>query len=130
MLMTQFFTALLTLHILQLIFNNKSSTNHIRPSLIPDETKYMLFTHSRNPTDNITQSTTLEGLNIERATRYKYLGNWLDEQFTLKSHINSTVTKLRQLEYFYRHRTNFPLAHRKHIIEAILMLDLEYRDVI
>ena len=69
----------------------------------------MLFSRSTNTDFNYVNITTLAGSNIERVTEYKYLGIWLDDKLTFKSHINKLVGKCRQkLGYLYRNKSCFP----------------------
>ena len=68
---------------------------------------------------------------IERVTKYKYLGIWLDEKITFKYHIDKLACNLRQkIDFFYRNTTSFPVICGKRVIEAVFLSVLDYGDVI
>ena len=114
MQMTQFYTVQRTVY--AAIRNLQCSFNALRVTLSKHKlvlntkkTKFMLFSRSTNTDFNTVNITTLTGSNLERVTDYKYLGIWLDDKLTFKSHINKLVGKCRQqLGYLYRNKSCFP----------------------
>ena len=91
----------------------------------------MIFSRDRDADFNGLNISTADSSIIERVTEYKYLGIWLDEKLTFKSHVDKLVSKLRQkIGFFYRNRANFPMISRKRVIEAVFMSVLDYGDVI
>lgn len=74
---------------------------------------------------------TVNRLMIERVTEYKYLCIWIDDELSLKCHIDTLVCRLKQkVGYFYRNNTIFPTFCRKRVAEAIFMSVLDHSDVI
>lgn len=58
--------------------------------LIASKTKFMLFSKARDNGNRNICISTMQGLNIERVTNYKYLGIWTDDKLTFKYHIEKT----------------------------------------
>ncbi len=54
----------------------------------------MIFSRARNIADDDLHITT--GHSIERLSKYKYLGIWLDQKLTFKFHIDILASKLKQ----------------------------------
>ena len=66
----------------------------------------MLFTRATNFDHNSVHLYTKTGSEIERVTEHKYLGIWLDEDFSFKYHINELILKLRQkIGFLYRNKS-------------------------
>ena len=95
------------------------------------KTKFMLFSRARNIDHSSLHISTVDGSSIERVTEYKYLGIWLDEQLSFKTHISCLATKLRQkVGFLYRNRSSFPMISRKRVVEAVFLSVLDFGDVI
>ena len=102
----------------------------LRLVLNAEKTKYMLFT-KRTLIGNYPQLCASDGTIIERVPHYKYLGIWLDDKLTFRTHIEVLTKKLRmKLGFFYRNRSCFPWHTRKRLIEALFLSALDYGDII
>ena len=117
---------------LQIAFDSLQTTlSELRLILNSDKTKFMLFTRARNIEFESLLITTADGSPIEKVSEYKYLGIWLDEKLSFKTHVDSLATKLRQkVGFLYRNRSSFPMISRKRVIEAVFLSVLDYGDVI
>ena len=61
----------------------------------------------------------------------KYLGLWLNEKLSFKTHVGGLATKLRQkVGFLFRNRASFPMFCRKRVVEAVFLSVLDYGDVI
>ena len=91
----------------------------------------MLFSRDRNIDCATFNISAVDGSSIERVTDYKYLGLWLDENLSFRTHVGCLATKLRQkVGFLYRNRSSFPMISRKRVVEAVFLSVLDYGDVI
>ena len=87
-----------------------------------NKTKFMLFSKAKTTGTDIPPLSTLDGTSIEKVSKYKYLGLWLDDNLSFKHHVNDLASRLRQkVGFLYRNRSCFPPICRKRIIEAVFM---------
>ena len=117
---------------LQLSFNSlQTALTDLKLVLNARKTKTMLFSRATIDSQSNICILTKNGSAIERVSDYKYLGIWLDEKLSFKTHIDKLVKKLRQkIGYFYRNRSNYPMSCRRRVIEAVFMSVLDYGDLI
>ena len=81
--------------------------------------------------DIITTITTADGTPLERVSCYKYLGIWIDDKLSFKSHVAELLKKLKPLlAFFYRNKSCLPQYSRKQIVLATFLPVLDYGDVI
>ena len=91
----------------------------------------MLFSMAKRVDFTKLLISTVDGSTIERVTEYKYLGFWLDEKLSFKTHVVNLASKLRQkVGFLFRNRCCFPLFCRKRVVEAVFLSVLDYGDVI
>ena len=73
----------------------------------------------------------LSGACIEQVTSYKYLGIWLDEDLSFKTHITDLAKKIKpKIGFLYRNRSCFSKVNRKRVIQATVMPILDYGDIL
>ena len=95
------------------------------------KTKFMVFSRTRNSDHTSLRISAKNGTDIEMVTEYKYLGIWLDNKLSFRTHIDNLASTLRQkVGFLYRNRSSFPLICRKRVIEAVFLSVLDYGDVI
>ena len=91
----------------------------------------MLFSRSKNIDSSSLSLCTLNGVNIEQVSEYKYLGIWLDEKLKFSFHIELLAKQLRiKIGFLYRHKSSLPISCRKRIVEAVFMPVLDYGDIL
>ncbi len=117
---------------LQLSFNILQDTlSDHKLVLNSRKSKFMLFSRARHIDFTKLLILTTDGSLIERVSDYKYLGLWLDEKLSFKTHIDCLASKLQQkVGFLYRNRSSFPMFSRKRVVEAVFLSVLDYGDVI
>ena len=117
---------------LQLAFNILQTVlAQLKLVLNASKTKFMVFTRSLNVDYSNLCIKTVKEAQIERVSKYKYLGIWLDDKLTFKFHIDTLASKLRQkIGFLYRNKSIFPIICRKKIIEAVFLSVMDYGDTI
>ena len=75
--------------------------NNLYFSLNPTKTKVMWFGRRGAEPSTSIEITTREGMVLEPAITYKYLGIWLDSTLSFSSHPSKLQSKLRQNSIFY-----------------------------
>ncbi len=116
-LQDSFYTFQLTLLKLKLVLN-------------VNKTKYIIFTRSRSMTTALL-ILTIDDLQIERVSTYKYLGIWLDEKLAFDVHIDYLVKRLKpRLGFLFRQKKSVSFRARKRIIQSTFLPILDYSDVI
>jgi hypothetical protein len=75
--------------------------------------------------------TTIEGLDLEVVTSYKYLGVWLDGTLSFSQHISKLQAKVKsRLGFLYRNRSSFIPAAKLTLFQMTILPMLDYRDII
>ena len=64
--------------------------------LNPGKSKYMIFTKKLSADCNST-ITTVDEININRVSCYKYLGFWIDDRLSFKTHVAELLKKLKPI---------------------------------
>uniref|UniRef100_A0A8C6V4C6 Reverse transcriptase domain-containing protein n=1 Tax=Neogobius melanostomus TaxID=47308 RepID=A0A8C6V4C6_9GOBI len=101
----------------------------LKLSLNTRKTKYMLF--SKRQEVQPLNIHTFDGTVIERVSSYKYLGFWLDEKLTFKTHVSKLCRSLKsKLSFYYRNKSCIPLNYRKEIVQATFLSVLDYGDTV
>ena len=95
-----------------------------------NKTKCMLFTRSLNISayDGIR---TLNGEQINFVSTYKYLGIWLDAKLSFKQHIEQLTKKIKvKIGFLYRKKSCFSQSNRKTIVQAVILPEFDYSDLL
>jgi len=100
--------------------SNKLSVN-------TDKTNYCIFKNKNVNLDILLPDLTINNKSINKVKLCKYLGITLDDQLTFTNHINSIVTKLRNLcGMYYKLRFLLPQKSLKNLYFALVQPHLTY----
>ncbi len=92
--------------------------------------KRMIFTKRKSAHSNSCSITTLQGLEIELVSKYKYLGVLIDDSLSFGPHIQNLVRKLKSKLGLFRVKQCLSFAARKRLIAATFLSVLDYCDII
>lgn len=94
-----------------------------------DKTKLMYFSRSCSKIVTANISTT-DAKCIELVSSYTYLGIWLDEKLSFKTHFDNLVKRLKvKLGFYFRNKSCFNFAARKKLVLATFLPMIDYGDV-
>ena len=111
-------------------YSIQNALEGLKLSLNVGKTKYILFSN-KTKTETSGPILSLSGAHIEQVSTYKYLGIWLDEDFSFKTHITNLAKKIKpKIGFLYRNRSCFSKANRKRVIQATIMPILDYGDIL
>uniref|UniRef100_M4AZN2 ribonuclease H n=1 Tax=Xiphophorus maculatus TaxID=8083 RepID=M4AZN2_XIPMA len=95
-----------------------------------NKTKYMIFTSDRNVDDGLVLSS-LDGTNIERVKKYKYLGLWIDEGLNFTDHVTTLASDLRERIYsFERENSHLYMESKKDLIRNKFLSKFHKGDIL
>ncbi len=94
-----------------------------------EKSKRMMFTKRKSAHLNSCSITTLQGLEIEVVSKYKYLG-FLIDSLSFGPHIQYLVRKLKSKLGLFRVKYCLSLAARKRLVAATFLSVLDYCELI
>ena len=72
-----------------------------------------------------------DGTPLQKVDKVKYLGAWLDNSLSFKTHIHNTVRKVNwRLSMLYRSRNCFTRTIRKRIVTQLILPIIDYCDIV
>lgn len=99
--------------------------------LNPDKTNFIIFSRSKVENPPNISLTTLNGIQIKRVITYKYLGIWLDENLSFKTHIEQLSRKLKiKLGFLYRNKQCLSIENRLQIVQTTFLSVLDYAETL
>uniref|UniRef100_A0A8C6KGR8 Reverse transcriptase domain-containing protein n=1 Tax=Nothobranchius furzeri TaxID=105023 RepID=A0A8C6KGR8_NOTFU len=106
------------------------SLHQLKLTLNAEKTKLTFFTNRQIP-NIVPKLITLEGKVIEMVHEYKYLGVWIDNSLTFKSHIDKLVKKLKlKLGLYFRNKLCFSFYGKKQLVTTTFLSVLDFGDLI
>ena len=109
----------------------QDSLKSLKLMLNESKTKFMIFSNGRNNVPSTHRICTRSGTNIEQVPCYKYLGIWLDDRLSFKSHVLDLAKKVKiKLGALYRIRSCFTFENRMEIVQSTILSVLDYGDIV
>src|SRR4029434_3020644 len=109
----------------------QDSLKSLKLMLNESKTKFMIFSNGRNNVPSTHRICTRSGTNIEQVLCYKYLGIWLDDRLSFKSHVLDLAKKVKiTLGALYRIRSCFTFENRMEIVQSTILSVLDYGDIV
>src|SRR4029434_1071943 len=100
----------------------QDSLKSLKLMLNESKTKFMIFSNGRNNVPPTHRICTRSGTNIEQVPCYKYLGIWLDDRLSFKSHVLDLAKKVKiKLDSLYRIRSCFTFENRMEIVQSTIL---------
>src|SRR4029434_5335445 len=93
------------------------------------KTKFMIFSNGRNNVPPTNRICTRSGTNIEQVPCYKYLGIWLDDRLSFKSHVLDLAKKVK-LNWALLIRSCFTFENQIEIVQSTILSVLDYGDIV
>src|SRR4029434_8361748 len=101
----------------------QDSLKSLKLMLNESKTKFMIFSNGRNNVPPGHRICTRSGTNIEQVPCYKYLGIWLDDRLSFKSHVLDLAKKVKiKLGALYRIRSCFTFENRMEIVQSTIFI--------
>src|SRR4029434_4334144 len=113
------------------VLDVRVSTKILKLMLNESKTKFMIFSNGRHNVPPGHRICTRSGTNIEQVLCYKYLGIWLDDRLSFKSHVLDLAKKVTiKLGALYRIRSCFTFENRMEIVQSTILSVLDYGDIV
>lgn len=95
-----------------------------------NKSKYMIFRSDRNVDDGLVLSS-LDGTNIKKVKKYKYLGLWIDEGLSFTHHVTTLASDLRErIDSFHRENSHLDMKSKKDLIRNKFLFKFHYGDIL
>ncbi|XP_032421926.1 uncharacterized protein LOC116721974 [Xiphophorus hellerii] len=95
-----------------------------------NKTKYMIFTLDRNVDDGLVLSS-LDGTNIERVEKYKYLGLWIDKGLSFTDHVTTLASVLgERIDSFHKKYSHLYMESKKDLIRKEFLSKFHKGDIL